>query len=190
MGKTGGTATFQMFQLFPELIEYADPLGRPGRHTAFERRPNLVRGKSRALNIRRLPDWILSFTMHKSRRGLAPRFEPQTMDSPFEMARSHEADKHLSRYLAGGEIEHWLRIEQLKEDFAEFISNYAEVTERHHRALDALVPENTAAYDRHLDHWFSPTHLELMYESNPLWARVEQQVYGRDSRGGAEQALG
>ena len=177
MGKTGGDTTLRLFQLFPDLIDYWDGPRDSGKHARFSERPGRVKEKARALNIRRLPSWVLAFSVHKSQRGLAPDYRPGPMDSPYQMARTREPDGQLATFLEGGAISHWLRLEHLKEDFLTFISHYAEVSEEQRLAVERLTPVNTAAYDRDISHWFSDSHLELMYESNPLWARVERQVY-------------
>ena len=56
-----------------------------GKHESFTQRP--VAGKARALNIRRLPSWLLAHSVHKSRNGGRP------MASPEQMAESTEPDR-------------------------------------------------------------------------------------------------
>jgi len=179
LGKTAGNTTLRLFQLFPELIEYADRLDDPAKHARFTQRPARVAGKARALNIRRLPAWVLAFSIHKALHGVAERPRRGPMDSPHQMARSRKPDQYLSTYLEGGEINHWIRVEHLKEDFLAFISHYADAGDDRRLAVEQLTPENTAKYDRDLGHWFSDSQIALMYENNPLWAEVENQVYSR-----------
>ena len=133
------------------------------------------------LNIRRLPSWVLAFSVHKALHGVEPRFQRGPMDSPRQMARSQDPDRRLGTFLQGGAISHWIRVEHLKEDFLSFITHYAEVSDHRRLAVQRLAPENTAAYDRDLGHWFSDSQIALMYENNPLWAKVEQQVYSRQA---------
>jgi hypothetical protein len=179
LGKTGGNTTLCLFQLFPELVEYADSYRDPAKHARFTERPERVAGKARALNIRRLPSWVLAFSVHKALHGLPPRSGRGPMDSPHQMARSHDPDHHLRTYLQGGAISHWMRVEHLKEDFLSFVTHYADVSDKRRLAVQRLDPVNTATYDRDLGHWFSDAQIALMYENNPLWAKVEQQVYSR-----------
>jgi hypothetical protein len=179
MGKTGGDTTLRLFQLFPDLIEYADTDGDQAKHARFSERPERVVGKTRLMNIRRLPSWVLAFSVHKSQRGVFPEYERGPMDSPYQMAHSREPDRQLASFLEGGAISYWIRREQLKDDFLRFISRYVDVSDDQRMAVQQLAPVNTAVYDRDLEHWFTAAHLELMYENNPLWAEVEQQVYSR-----------
>ena len=181
LGKTGGDTTLCLFQLFPELVEDAD--SGPGKHATFAERPDRVAGKTRALNIRRLPSWVLAFSVHKTLYGLRGRSKRGPMDSPHQMARSHDPDYYLRTYLQGGAISHWMRVEYLKEDFLSFISHYADVSDNRRLAVQRLAPANTATYDRDPSHWFSDSQIALLYESNPLWAKVEQQVYSRQAAG-------
>jgi hypothetical protein len=181
MGKTGGDTTLRLFRLFPDLIEYADARGDQAKHARFKERPERVAGKARAMNIRRLPSWILAFSIHKSQRGLWPEYKPGPMESPHQMAHSGEPDRHLSSFLEGGAISYWIRQEHLKDDFLRFISHYTDVGDDQRKAVQRLAPVNAATYDRHLEHWFTPAHLELMYENNPQWAAVEREVYSGDA---------
>jgi hypothetical protein len=179
MGKTGGDTTLRLFQLFPELVQYADSAEDPGKHAPFAMRRGRVAGKARALNIRCLPSWMLAFSLHKSQRGLAPHYKSGPMESPHQMAGSRDPDRHLETFLRGGEISHWIRVEQLKQDFLGFISQYTNVTDDRRIAVEELPRFNTANYDRDISHWFTDSQVALMYENNPLWAEVETRVYGR-----------
>ncbi len=171
LGKTGGNTTLRLFQLFPELIEYADDISSLGKHETFSVRP--VAGKARVLNIRRLPSWVLALSAHRARNDGRP------MASSEQMAESTEPDRYLGGFLQGGEIAHWLRVEYLKEDFLDLISQYTEVSEARRLAVQRLRSLNRANYDRDLAHWFSDSQIAVMHENNPLWAEVEQRVYHR-----------
>jgi hypothetical protein len=179
MGKTGGDTTLRLFQLFPELVQHADGPTDLTKHARFTERPEQVASKARALNIRRLPSWVLAFSVHRSQRGLAPSYERGPMQSPHEMARSRDPDRQLESFLEGGQISHWIRLEHLQQDFLAFISHYTEVSDDRRLAVEALAPANTATYDRDLSHWFSDSQIGLMYQNNPLWAETERQVYAQ-----------
>ena len=58
--KTAGDMVATVLALFPEVIEYADPLESRGKHARFSDRASLVAGRQRVLCIRRLPSWLLS----------------------------------------------------------------------------------------------------------------------------------
>ena len=47
--KTGGSATFAMFRLFPELIVFADPAEDRDKHSSFGAREDLIAGKVQGL---------------------------------------------------------------------------------------------------------------------------------------------
>ena len=181
LGKTGGHTTWELFQLFPEEIDYADSLGDEQQHTPFPDRLARIEGKELALNIRRLPAWTLSYHMHRSRFGDYPDYEPIAMVSPYEMALSDAADQHIASFTGGGKIaiDHWLRTEHLSEDFLVFVSRFVEVSSEKQTEILGFGQKNTGAYNREVDHWFSAAHIALMYRSNPEWAAVEERVYGQ-----------
>jgi hypothetical protein len=180
--KTGGEATRSMFQLFPDLVRFSDPRGSVEQHATFRDREAQVRGKSLALNIRRLPAWIVSREQHKARWGLFPDYVPTPMDSAEQMAESTFPDYRLSTFLEGAagrfEIDHWLRMESLSGDFLSFISGFTDVPEDASERIEELGMINANAYDHDLGHWFTKEQVTRLYERNPLWASVEQEVYG------------
>jgi hypothetical protein len=178
--KTGGEATRAMFQLFPSLIRFIDPGGSDVTHTSFKDREQTIKGKLLALNIRRLPSWVISREHHKAKWGLYPDFEPLPMDPPQQLAESSFPDWRLSTFLDDGrfEIDRWLRMESLAQDFVAFISEFTQVDEAAREAILELGPVNAIDYDHEIGNWFSDDQIELLYRSNPLWAGVERQVYG------------
>jgi hypothetical protein len=180
LGKAGGEMTHALFNLFPEVIEFADEVHTADQHTPFQDRADQLAGKRRVLNIRRLPTWMLSHHVWKSVYGLAPHFKPSPMLSPFEIADSGIADRFLAHYRPPEDprIDVWLRTEHIVDDFLAFIREYADVTETHLETIRELPRVNELVYDKALDHWFSPAHVRLMYLRNPEWAIVEAAVYG------------
>jgi hypothetical protein len=178
--KTGGSATLELFQLFPELIEFADIEDSNVKHTRFAEREAQVAGKRLALNVRRLPSWVLSRAQHHARWGVYPEYEPTPMASPEELAESGFADDRLALFTDDGrfEIDTWLRMEHLAEDFLDFISAYTEVTDERRAAVLNVPMVNTNDYDRDLASWFTPDQVDRMYERNPRWAALEQRIYG------------
>jgi hypothetical protein len=180
MPKTGGMATAEMFQLFPGLIQHGDFEEDNTKHTVFSAREDMVRGKTLAMNFRRLPLWALSRGQHVSRWGRWPDYEPIPMPSPEELANSDWPDGRLALYTDGGrfEIDRWIRMERLAEDFLDFVSDYTDVTEEQRRAVLRLPMVNAHDYDHDLASWFTPDQIDRMYERNPAWAAVEQELYG------------
>lgn len=181
--KTGGDATLQLFGEVPEVVRFADPFDTHDKHCPFRDRESDVRGKLLALNIRRLPAWILSKAQHMAQHGIYPDYEPGAMASPMEMAETTDPDQRLAAFTDNGRfpIDRWLRAEFLAEDFLAFVSEFTEVAESRRRTIVDLANIHgsaTEAYDHRLDHWFTSDHVRRMYENNPLWAGLERRLYG------------
>jgi hypothetical protein len=178
--KTGGSATLEMFQLFPELIVLADTEDSNSKHTRFDEREAQVAGKQLVMNIRRLPFWVLSRAQHVARWGVFPDYKPIPMPSADELADGDFPDTRLTLYTAGDRfnIDRWMRMEHMAEDFLEFISQHADVTEERRAAIGGIGMVNTHDYDRDLANWFTPDQLKRMYERNPQWEALERQLYG------------
>ena len=79
--KAAGTATSRMFGVFPELIQFADPEDTNDKHTPFPDRAEMVRGRLLAMNVRRLPAWVLSRAHYVAIHGMWPDYEPIPMAS-------------------------------------------------------------------------------------------------------------
>src|SRR6476659_5256039 len=104
-----------VLSLFPEIIDFADPIRNREKHADFTERPDLVAGRQTVLSIRRLPSWQLSYSAHKSRHGLKPDYLPQPMDSAEAMVTSGDGDRHLGRFVGAGQAwpDRWIRSEHL-----------------------------------------------------------------------------
>ena len=178
--KTGGTATLELFRLFPELIVLADFEDTNAKHTLFREREDQVRGKHLAMNIRRLPFWVLSRAQHVSRWGVYPDYEPIPMASPEELSESDFPDDRLAVFTDKGrfQVGTWLRMEHLAADFLDFIAAFADVNDEHRAAVHELPMMNTHDYDRELVKWFSAEQIDRLYARNPSWAELERRLYG------------
>jgi hypothetical protein len=178
--KTGGTATLELFLLFPELIAFADVDESNVKHTTFGERPKEVAGKTLVMNLRRLPFWVLSRAQHVARWGVYPNYEPIPMASSRELSESDFPDSRLSLYTGRDrfEVDRWFRMEHLAEDFLDFVSEYAEVTEERRRAVFSMRMVNAHGYDHDLGSWFSRDQIARIYERNPIWAALERELYG------------
>ena len=181
--KTGGDATVEFFLAVPELVRFADPPSSAEKHTLFPSRAADIRGKVLALNIRRLPAWLLSRALHEARYGVYPDYEPLPMRSPQQMAESSDGDRRLSDFTGNQElgIDRWLRTEFLADDFLAFVSEFTEVSEAKEQEIRALASVRRGTpllYDHRVDQWFTPAQIQTMYEHNPVWAAVERQLYG------------
>jgi hypothetical protein len=178
--KTGGDATLALFRILDDLIEYADPEDTNDKHAFFEARADQIRGKLLAMNMRRLPSWVLSRAQHVSRRGIYPDYRPQPMGTPDELADSAFPDDRLMLYTSAGRFhpDRWLRMESLPADFLDFVSDFRDVSDAERAAIEALGAVNMADYDHQVASWFTPAQVQRMYVNNPAWATVEQELYG------------
>jgi hypothetical protein len=178
--KAGGSTTQELFRVFPELILFADPDDTDDKHTLFRDREDQIRGKLLAMNIRRLPAWVLSRAQHVARWGIWPDYVPIPMDSPKALSESSFPDMRLGSYTDDGrlDIDRWLRTEALAEDFLAFVSEFCEVGDERRARVHDLQPLNTQSYDREVDNWFTAAQIRTMYERNPVWAGLEQRLYG------------
>ena len=75
-------------------------------------------------------------------------------------------------------IDRWLRVERLADDFATFVSELRELTDEEQRRIARFERVNVLDYDHDILDWFTPRQIRRMYEHNPLWAAVEERVYG------------
>jgi hypothetical protein len=170
-----------IFSQFPEIIEFADPLEDQAKHSYFLDRPDLVAGRRRILCIRRLPSWQLSYSAHKSHRGLHPDYSPLPMDTPEEMCVSTLPDRLLSGYLDGGQAwpDRWIRVEHLVDDTLSVLKEDVKVRRKMRKQIRAMAPQNRGeTYDRAVSSWFTPEMIEQLYEHNPLWREAERLAYG------------
>jgi hypothetical protein len=178
--KTAGSATTELFRLFPEVVVSGDFADTNDKHAPFAEREEEVRDKTLAMNLRRLPFWVLSRAQHVARWGLWPDYEPIPMATPEELSASSFPDERLSAYTGDGRfgIDRWLRAESLHEDFLAFISEFAEVTDERQAEVRSLGAVNTHDYDHRIERWFTAGQINTMYKSNPIWARLERELYG------------
>jgi hypothetical protein len=178
--KTAGDATLGLFRLFPGLILYSDPRNVEEKHASFASRAAEVDGKLLAANFRRLPDWTLSWAQHRARYAKRPDGKPVAMNSPHQMVDVPRADKRISILTDGGRyhIDRWIRMEWLAEDFTAFVSDLTNVSADDRERITTFDSVNTLDYDHDIGHWFTPEQVRRLYRNNPLWASVEERVYG------------
>ena len=162
--KTGGTATLAMFEVFPDLVEHADPRDSETQHATFRDRRDEVAGKLLSLGLRRLPSWVLSRAQYVARFGLAPDFEPGPMRSPHELAADTLPDERLKAFTAGVRIDRWLRMEHLAQDLLAFIGELRDVSPGERERVEQLGSLNGIDYDHEVEHWFTPDQVRVMYE--------------------------
>lgn len=175
--KTGGDTTAELFRLFPDVVQFADP--NEDKHVSFASREREIEGRVLVANIRRLPAWTLSWAQWRVRTPHADGSFPP-FDSPQQMVTTPRADALLADLTGGGRfaVDRWLRAERLAEDFLDFLSDFREVSDEDRSRVSALQRRNTHVYDRKVRHWFTPEQLETLYDTNPRWAAIEERVYG------------
>jgi len=181
MPKTAGDATLALFRLLPSKhILFFDSDDSNDKHAPFGDRHEDVQGKALALNIRRLPSWILSYTQHQATRGEYPDYRPVPMSSPMEMAKSRVPDNLLAMYTGNWHyhIDYWLRMEHLQEDFLQFMRQFAPLSDKSVERIQAHPKVNMQHYDHEIADWFSRAQIIMMYENNPRWAQIEKAVFG------------
>ena len=178
--KAGGSATQELFRIFPELIVFADPDDTNDKHALFRDRAEMIRGKLLAMNLRRLPFWVLSRAQHAADEGVWPEYKPIPMDSPQKLSESSFPDTRIALFTDEGRIriDRWLRMERLADDFLHFVSELTDVDDERRRRVAELGPVNLRSYDHEVDNWFTREQVKRMYERNPNWARLEREIYG------------
>lgn len=153
-------------------------------HTLQKRKeydPDFTVGDRRIIcNIRRLPHWILSRVHYEVQRsGRAAEIKRRQLVEgrfpqrhPHGRPTIHPADSVAARFSEG--VTHWVRVENLAED----LSNALNLKEE--QVSTAIVHENTGklSYIRNLAFWFTQKEIDRMYAANPVWAELEQRLYG------------
>jgi hypothetical protein len=163
--KTGGDATLGMFQLFPRLIVHADPRNVQQKHAPFSSREHEVEGKMLACNLRRLPAWSLSWAQHHSQhRSVRGDGRPVLMPSPQAIAERRHGDLRLADLTGGGRFVIDSELTDLSASDREQIAGYPRV--------------NALEYDHEIEHWFTSAQVRLMYANNPVWAKLEERIFG------------
>lgn len=177
--KTGGDTTLALFGLVPGIVESADERTSHHKHDPFADRADEIRDKVLAANIRRLPAWLLSRHLHASRHGVYPDRIPIPLPDAETIARSTLADVEIKRLTGQGAypVVAWLRTEHLAEDFLGFIRRFTDIDADTEEAIASHRHLNVGPYHHDLESWFTASHMETMYECNPLWARIERSVF-------------
>jgi hypothetical protein len=178
--KAAGSTTDRMFRLFPELVQFADPQDGNDKHAPFPERAEMVRGRLLAMNLRRLPAWVISRANYVAKHGIWPDYEPIPIAPAQELAESSFPDSRIQIFTGEGrfEIDRWIRTERLAEDFLRFITEFITVDDERARAVVEIAPVNAEEYDRRTEAWFTPEQIHTLYERNPVWAGLEAEVYG------------
>lgn len=179
--KTAGDATLAMFQAVPNLVEFADPADSNDKHMPFFGREREVTGKLLVMNIRRLPDWVLSGAQHKARHGVFPDYRPEPLESWEEITSRTDPDDLLRWMTDHGRfrVQRWLRAEHIQEDVLALLDELGELQEDTRQAVAAVGRVNEGDYRHDLAREVTSAQLARLYQLNPVWTDIERRVYGR-----------
>jgi hypothetical protein len=178
MGKTGGDATYILFQCLPDLIVRAHPPEDPEKHKSFREAGET--DKKLVLNMRRLPGLVLSYVHHARRYGLGTDFPKGTVITPAEavffprperMIRNHTDDGRLA-------IHRWLRMERLREDFLGFAATLRPLAPAETLSIRRAATKSPMDYDHDVRNFFTDAQIEALYRNNPTWTHYEELIYG------------
>ena len=172
LGKTGGNSVHRMFEIADDGTLEIDDVKDPSKHRTFPRQ----RGDEvRLLSIRRLPEWITSHNLHMARHA--------GLENPYDLIRDGKAWLKGEAVLADSFLETfqwvtvdgWLRTEYLAEDFLKHIAQFTVLTQDQKRAIRSVrenaMPSSSERRDLEVDV------IDRIYRTNPLWHRLEQQLY-------------
>lgn len=139
-------------------------------------------GKQVVCGFRRLPHWILSRVHYDASRPphlCATRAmirRGEFFEAQGEIKRADDYVRHFGR----SKVDRWIRTEHLAEDFERHFSELlgTPLAGAAVRRLRRIVNGTSLNYVRSLGFYFTADELSELYESNPLWAAVEQELYG------------
>jgi hypothetical protein len=96
------------------------------------------------------------------------------------MVATDEADQMLLSFTADGTIPitHWLRVENLREDFTDFVRQLRPLSLDESRTIVEIETKKPMPYDHDFTKVFTDEQLRRLYSSNPVWAEVESRIYG------------
>ncbi len=178
MGKTGGDAVWAMFQCVPDLIEFAHEPTDPQKHRTFAKMG--ATNKPLVLNLRRLPSLVLSYVNHAFNYGLDDTMPKGTVVTPEVACHFARPERMINNHTLRGTlpVRHWLRMEELREDFIDWIWTIRDLSEEEEHSIRTIRTKAPMKYDHDPEIFFSPEQIETLYRESPTWARYEAEVYG------------
>ena len=137
-----------------------------------------LRNKRVIANIRRLPAYVVS-KVH-----FTEQLNPDIAHDRKHLLTGHfmEADgtpnyaDNLLKIYDFKNIDHWIRTENLKEDFVSVFGQFLDMSGVDLSRLSEKI--NATDYSRDLGKWYSRRDMARLYRKNPLWAKLERKVYG------------
>lgn len=182
--KTAGTTTDHLFKASGIPLFWQDSQSSYLKHLPPIEHPSLdlipIRGKQPVVNFRRLPLWLVSNYQHKLQR-MGLQLSPDSLkEGLFWRDREQQwlpADWWIQRF---GIDTSWsfLRVESLKPDFLSCLATYEPISLPKKFKVRIVSSRNKNYYNRDLSKWFDTRDLSRIYDANPLWTKLEKQVYG------------
>ena len=181
--KTGGDATATMIGRVPRLVLLSDHLRDNAKHLPFDERRGSIEGRLLVANIRRLPEWAMSYARHYEKYGAFPDYVAGGRQWPEVVAARPAADDLLDLIVGKYEVDRWIRQEHLADDVVGFLREVDDLTEAEEGAIRSvgMVNHQRSAMQRMrmgtARRFFGRKHLETLYANNPRWAAIEREVY-------------
>jgi hypothetical protein len=162
----------------PGLVQFADAVDSNDKHMPFFGREREMAGKLLVMNIRRLPAWTLSAAHHRAAHGVHPDYRPLPLETPEEMTAKTDAEDLLRWMTDHGRfvVERWLRAEQLEHDVLALLDELGVLTAGVRERVARVGRINVGSYDRGVP--FTREQIERLYALNPMWAAIEEHIYG------------
>lgn len=169
-----------MLQAVPGLVTFADSPDSNDKHLPFFAREAELSGKLLAMNIRRLPAWMLSAAQHRAQHGVHPEYRPLPLQTADELTQLTDPDDLLVWMTDHGRlaVARWLRAEALADDVLALMGELGVPGPVARRAVSSVGRVNQGAYDHRLSAFFTAEQIAALYERNPGWAAIEREVYG------------
>lgn len=198
--KTGGTSAEKIFDIIGEntKIIHIDRRKNVLKHDNFDIKQkrlkiNLDQKRKRILNIRRLPIWVLSFANHKSWKipftrqdvlngrvnSLYPldNMKVKTLEEAWRSTKVYNPDEFLEHFMCG-RVDHWIRTEYLAQDTINVMANYTKLSKNQKDRIKKVYL-NKRSYNKNIKDWFqTKKEMKQIYDKNPLWSKVELEIYG------------
>jgi len=190
--KTAGDSTLRMFARIPHGWRILDPHTDPQKHgtlaDAYRRAPGSESCRV-MINLRRLPDVLLSYFHHMQRHGPDQHFANgrrfgelayrEYLHWVLEHPENQTYDWILNHHLGERDPDHCLRVDDLAASFLDVVGLYHEIPDAL-RADASAIRANVGGYDRgDLTSWFTRDEMTQLYRNCPRWTRSECAVYGR-----------
>lgn len=198
IGKTGGDAAAAYFAALGLNLEI-DRADDIHKHDTFQYR-GVVRDVY-ALNIRRLPHWVISYYNHHllapvafdtmSSPSVAPGnpefllpkdkelFCSKMTNAEIDLSVTDLPDRMLKVYTDNDKYKIvWLRMECLVDDLIRFVNKYVrQLTEAEVAKLRKLSTKKPNDYNHDVRSWFTAEQVATLYKNNPYWTAIERRCY-------------